>query len=246
MEERSRLPEGIPSSVVLYDWAPSPFCIKVRALLDYKGIAYQRRPAFGAGIVRVWREGRIGKVPALEIDGQLIVDSTDIAHELERRFPHRPILPRDARERALCHALEDWCDEALYFIGLHYQWIDDEGAPMVPRAFGRGIAGRLGYRWYRRTIVRQLRGQGTGRKPPTHIASDMARAVDAVDALLADTPYLLGAAPLLCDFALFGQLVYWTRAPKTARALAGRPAIDAYLARMKAEREAGSASRGVE
>lgn len=223
-------------SLSLYDWAPSPFCIKVRAMLDHKGLRYRRIPAFSPALVSLIRRGRIGKVPALEIDGRLVTDSTDIAHELERLAPHPPIVPATVRERALCHALEDWCDEALYFIGLHYQWVDPEGAPMVPQAFGRGPLGRLAYAFYSRRIARQLRGQGTGRKPAGRIAEDLARELDAIDGLLQPGPFLLGDAPMLCDFALFGQMVYWSRPPKTARALQQRPRILAFMQRMRALR----------
>lgn len=230
--------------ITLYDWAPSPFCIKVRAVLDRKRLAYTRVPAFSRALPDVIRRGRIGKFPALDIDGRLHVDSTDIAHALEQRVPSPRVLPADPRERALNDALEDWCDEALYFIGLHHHWIDPEGAPQVPPAFGGGILGRLGYRFYLRRIARQLRGQGLGRKPAEHIASDTERAADAVHGLVQRSPFLLGDEPMLCDFALLGQMLYWSRAPKTARALAERPGIAAYLARMAAVRESDRAAAG--
>lgn len=225
--------------ITFYDWAPSPFCIKVRALLDHKALAYRRVSAFSPALIDVMRRGRIGKVPALDIDGRFVADSTDIAHAIEQHAPAPRVLPAEPHARALNDALEDWCDEALYFIGLHYQWIDHEGAPMVPKAFGRSIAGRIGYRIYHRRIVHQLRGQGTGRKPEAHIASDMQRAADTVQGLVERSPFLLGDAPMLCDFALYGQMVYWSRAPKTARALAQRPAVGGFLARMMAVRERG-------
>lgn len=230
-------------ALALIDWAPSPFCIKVRAILDHKGLPYRRVQAFGPALMRVRRQGRIGKVPALDIDGRLVTDSTDIAYELERLAPQPAIVPSGARDRALCHALEDWCDEALYFIGLHYQWIDDEGAPMVPQAFGGGPLGLAAYAFYRGRIARQLRGQGTGRKPAQRIADDLARELDAIGALLQRGPFLLGDAPLLCDFALFGQLVYWSRPPKTARALQQRPDILAFMQRMRELRAAGMQPR---
>lgn len=220
----------------LYDWGPSPFCLKVRAILDYKGVEYRRVPVLGPRIFEVKRRGKIGKVPALDIDGRLVTDSTDIAHELERLFPSPSIVPLAPRERALCHALEDWADEALYFIGLYYQWLDREGRPMVPKAFGDTLFGRMAYRLVFRRIRAQIIGQGTGRKPRAHIEADLLREIDAIEALLTPGPFLLGERPMLCDFALMGQLVYWTRPPKTARALEGRKAIAAYLERMRALR----------
>lgn len=98
----------------LFDWGPSPFCMKLRAILDYKGVRYERVPVLGTASLReLLRRSPVGKVPALDIDGRMITDSTDIAHEIERLFPEPPILPADARLRGLSHALEDWADEAL-------------------------------------------------------------------------------------------------------------------------------------
>jgi glutathione S-transferase len=57
----------------------------------------------------------IGKLPCLEHDGRFIGDSTDIAHHLEAQFPEPPLVPRDPKLRGLCHMLEDWADESLYF-----------------------------------------------------------------------------------------------------------------------------------
>ena len=115
------------AAIVLYDWGPSPFCMKVRAVLAHKGLPYT-------------------KVPALDVDGEFLVDSTDIAHELERRFPTTPILPAAARERALCHALEDWSDESLYFFGLYYHWHEPAGRRQAAAYFARTWLGRLAFR----------------------------------------------------------------------------------------------------
>jgi len=223
-----------PPAVRFFDWPWSPFCIKVRAILDHKGIACERINPLGGRARAALRRGGIGKVPALELDGALLVDSTDIAHALERRFPDPPILPADPRARALCHALEDWADESLYFLGLYYRWYEAEGRRAVPAAFGRSPAGRLAYAVYLRRILRQLKGQGTSRKPPAHVRADLDRQLDAIDGLLADGPFLLGADPWLCDFALYGQLLYVGRTPVGAAAMAAHPRLATWLAAMKA------------
>jgi glutathione S-transferase len=226
--------------IKLYDWAPSPFCFKVRAILDYKGLSYQRIPILGAPLWRVLRRGHVGKAPAMEIGGEMVVDSTDIAHALERHFPQPPILPPDARGRAQCQALEDWADETFYFIGLHYQWVDREGARMVRQLFGRAPWMQMAYFYYARRIRAQVRGQGTGRKTAAHIEADLNRLLDAAAALVRGDGFLLGEAPLLCDFALAGQLHYLTRPPKTRRMLDARPELGRYLARMNALRRASA------
>ena len=229
--------------VRLYDWAPSPFSLKVRAILEYKGVPFARTSVFNPkALMDVRRRGKVGKVPALEIDGALLVDSTNIAYELERRFPAPPVIPADPRERALCHALEEWSDEALYFIGLYYQWHDPEGRKLVPQAFGSSLYGRMIYRLFLRRVTARIRGQGTSRKQPEHVRADLQRHLEAIAALVQGNPYLLGSQPYLCDFALLGQLVYLNRTPVGSRAIASHDAVNRYLDRMKSLRAQTSAA----
>ena len=217
--------------IIFYDWPYSPFCMKVRAILDYKRVDYRRvNPLAALSTIR--RRGRIGKVPAIEIEGEFVADSTDIAYALDERFPDPPLLPERPRDRGLCQALEDWADEALYFIGLYYRWYDRQGRAEIPAKFGTSLKGRLVYRYYLRRILGQIRGQGTLRKPPEHVARDLERNLDAIQAMLTSGPYLLGDKPYLCDFALWGQLNYLNRTPAGGKAIGRRPALTAYLERL--------------
>ena len=219
--------------VKFYDWKYSPFCMKVRAILDYKRVQYERVVPLGSTMVKLRRRGKTGKVPAVEIDGELIVDSTDIAYAIDEKFPDPPLLPADARERGLCHALEDWADESLYFIGLYYRWFEAEGRKAIPAAFGKSLSGRVTYQFYLRRILGQIRGQGTLRKSPEHVRRDLERHLDAIEGILAPRPYLLGDRPYLCDFALWGQLNYLNRTPVGGEAITPRQAIGSYIVRMK-------------
>lgn len=219
--------------ITFYDWPYSPFCMKVRAILDYKQLAYEAvNPIGQASAIR--RRGGTGKVPAIEMGGEFITDSTDIALALDARFPDPPLLPADTHRRGLSHVIEDWADESLYFLGLYYRWHDQEGRAAIPRAFGKSLTGRIAYRFYLRRILGQLRGQGTSRKPPDHVARDLERQLDAVEGLLHPGPYVLGDTPFLCDFALWGQLNYLNKTPVGGRAMAGRRSILDYLERVSA------------
>jgi glutathione S-transferase len=205
--------------------------MKVRAILNYKQLDFKAvNPIRHIGAIR--RRGGVGKVPAIEIDGELIADSSDIAYALDARFPDPPLLPDDPRKRALCHVIEDWADESLYFLGLYYRWYDLEGRKPIPRAFGRSPLGRLAYRFYLRRILGQLRGQGTSRKPHEHVARDLERQLDAVEGLLGPSANVLGETPCLADFALWGQLNYLSKTPVGGDAIVRRPTIGAYLERM--------------
>ena len=93
--------------------------------------------------------------------------------------------------------------------------------------------GRLAYRHYLRRIRGQLNGQGTLRKSPGQFRSDLDRQLEAVDALLTPGPFLIGNRPHLCDFALFGQLVYLSRTPIGAVALDRRDNVERFTASVK-------------
>lgn len=50
--------------VRLFDWPASPFCMKVRAVLDDKSIEYEHINILGPALLEVRRHGRIGNAPA--------------------------------------------------------------------------------------------------------------------------------------------------------------------------------------
>lgn len=202
-------------------------------MLALKRLPYKRVNAL-AHLPSIARRGGIGKVPALELDGELVVDSTDIAYTLDRRYPERPIVPSDPEARAMCHVFEDWADEALYFTGLYYHFIDPAGRRAASAYFKRTLIGRVAFLPYLARVERQLRGQGLGRKSPSHVRADLERTLDAIEALLEGKDFLVGGEPYLCDLALAAQLVYLTRAASLAKVLETRPETQAYLERVRA------------
>lgn len=221
---------GASDKIVFYDWPYSPFCMKVRAILDYKRLAYESvNPLRARG--RLNRRGT-GKVPAVEIDGDFITDSTDIAHALNKRFPEPPLLPADPHQRALAHAIEEWADESLYFIGLYYRWFEAEGRKPIAGVFGSTFKGKVAYRFYLRRILSQLRGQGTSRKSPAHVHRDLERNLEAVEGLVTPGPYIFGDKPYLCDFALWGQLNYLNRTPIGNAAIARKDRTRNYIQKL--------------
>ncbi len=220
----------------LYDFAGSPFCIKVRAILDFKQLAYERLPVVSPRYFELRRRNPARKVPALEVDGEFIADSTDIALALDQLKPEPPLLPDDPKRRADNHILEDWADESLYFLALHHRWVEPAGRREAARIFPQPLATVLGPA-IARMARRQLHAQGVGRKSFDKVARDLERSLEAVAARL-DGAYLLGDTPYLCDFAVMGQLVYLGRTPAGAAAIARHPAIGPYLERMRALRRA--------
>ncbi|MDX1649523.1 MAG: glutathione S-transferase family protein [Myxococcota bacterium] len=231
----------------LHQFEISPFCDKVRRILHVKGRPYQ---VVEVPVTRTFqhmrRLSRIGKLPCLEMDGTVVPDSTDIARVLEERFPDPPLLPADPRERALCHVLEDWADESLYFYEMALRFTIPENArrfaPELLKhdpAWARTVLAPLVPRLMRRVT----RAQGVGRKPRGMLLRDVERHVDAVGGLLARPPagaaghedgrdWLVGDALSLADLSVFAQLTCIRATDQGAKIVEGRPSVAAWMERV--------------
>jgi glutathione S-transferase len=143
------------------------------------------------------------------------------------------VLPTAPRERALCHALEEFADEAIYFQALYYHWHDPAGREQAHRYFARTLLGRFAFRPFLTRIERQLRGHGTSRKSAEHVRSDLERNLDAIEAMLEGRAFFLGDGPYLCDYAIASQLAYLKRTPAMKDALTSRPNAERLVATLK-------------
>jgi len=55
-----------------------------------------------------------GKVPALSVDGKILVENTAILTYLARRFPERKLMPADPAEEARCIATMCWFSSVVH------------------------------------------------------------------------------------------------------------------------------------
>lgn len=203
---------------------------------------------------------KIGKLPCLELDGERIADSTDIAHRLEARFPDPPLVPRDPHEAALCHVLEDWADESLYFYEMALRFTLPANAKrFAPELLAHDPpwAQRLLAPLVPRLMRRTTRSQGVGRKPLAMLLRDVERHVDALGGLLhggpegAVTPggpggpgappetraaresgWLVGGRLSLADLAVFAQLACIRATDEGGRIVGDRPTVAAWMERV--------------
>lgn len=88
----------------LYGVMQSNFTSKCRIVLSEKGLLDQVElvpvPWEGPGKDAYRAVNPLGKIPALEIDGTVIVESEVINEYLEERFPEPPLMPADPIGRA--------------------------------------------------------------------------------------------------------------------------------------------------
>src|SRR3954467_8674891 len=176
--------------LTLYQFEISPFCDKIRRVLNVKRVPYQTREV---GLLEAQlgfkKVNPAGKVPALVTDdGRTVCDSTDIAYWTEEHHPEPPLVPRDARERALMHVLEDWADESLYFyeVRLRFGLAHNRERTLAKLLAGENAAVKLVAPLPApRAINGQTRAQGIGRKSDAQVLTELGRHLDAIAALLA-------------------------------------------------------------
>ena len=100
---------GLP---VLWHLKVSPYNEKARWALDYKRIPHVRRAETPGRHPRIAKRLAGGRTfPVLELDGEVLGDSTRIIEALERRQPKPPLYPSDPEERRRALEIEDFFDE---------------------------------------------------------------------------------------------------------------------------------------
>ena len=185
----------------LYQFISSPFCAKVRKILDFKGVDYEvievdyleRKELLTAS-------GQI-MVPALTLDsGETIVDSARIAMRLEELYPDPTILPPgwSGMHRVIADYIDTSLEDALFRAA-----ISDEAE------FWRRRGGEREALW--RLIRERKYGSGFVDRMIAERSVHLASAHEALkpfDDALAERAFLFGRIGL-ADFALYGQLYYF-------------------------------------
>lgn len=221
----------------LHQFHRSPFCDKVRRALHLKGQAFEvvDVPLTQAPL-RLRRLNPAGKVPVLEHDGRVVSDSSDILLYLEELFPDPPLFPLDPRERALCHMLEDWADESLYFYEVRLRLTFPHNAERwVPELLAHDAAPMrlLGKAAVPRVASQMLDKQGLGRKSEAQILAETQRHLDALVDWLANGDWLVGQAISAADLAVFAQLDALEGTEEGGRMIGARPALEGWMDRVR-------------
>ncbi len=221
----------------LYQFEESPFCEKIRRVMQAKGLSFEvEEIALSQSLVRLKKINAMGKLPCLEHGDRLMGDSTEIAHYLEATFPDPALIPSTPRERALCHMLEDWADESLYFYHVRMRFTFPHNArrhlPLLVR-HDTAMAGRLASLVLPNTFKAQLHQQGVGRKPDALVVLDVRRHVEALAGWL-DGDWLIGDRLTLADLAVFVQISGIRRTEEGERMIDERPRLAAWLDRVDA------------
>ncbi|HLX37957.1 MAG TPA: glutathione S-transferase family protein [Candidatus Binataceae bacterium] len=209
----------------LYQFRTSPFCAKVRKILDYKGVDYEiievdyleRKELIAAS-------GQI-LVPALTLEtGETIVDSDWIAMRLEEAYPEPTIFPPGQRglHLALAHYIDSAVEDALFRVA-----VVDEVEYFRAQGTDRELMFRLiRDRKYGDRFIDRMRDE---------LDANWRRAIEILapfeEQLGAGVGAFLTGRIGMADFSLYGQLSL-TALTGTLKLPESMPHLRAFYARM--------------
>ncbi len=233
------------SKITVHQLEISPFCDKVRRLLHLKELPFEVVNVPMAQLAKVKRMSPMGKLPVVEIDGEVIADSSDICRALEQRYPTPPLFPEDPVQRAQVNILEDWADESLYFfeMTMRFTWPDDRQKWVTQiLKYDKPLMAKL-----LRPIVPMLTrktgvAQGLARRDKADILRELQRHIDAIAALLENRDYLVGGQISLADISVLAQLECIAGSGKGLAVIQTQPAVMQWMARVES-RTGGPAIR---
>ncbi|MGH7806433.1 MAG: glutathione S-transferase family protein [Candidatus Binatia bacterium] len=219
-------------ATILHQFAASPFCDKIRRVLRYKGIPFEIHEWPLMETASIPEKNPAGKLPILEIDGETISDSTDIAVAIEKSHPTPVLIPSDPADRGRVLALEDWADESLYFYEMTTRFGDTDFDRNLPKLVADAQMREMMGEMLKQVLKTTTSAQGTGRRPEAQLATDVDRLFGAIEDMQKATGFVVGKSLTLADIAICAQAECIADSTVGQQTLAKRPAVAAYFKRI--------------
>jgi glutathione S-transferase len=214
---------------------------KLEAYLRYRGIEYQLLSMMDhAGEILAGAGAVQSPVVQLE-DGRWMSDSTPMLAWFEEQREEPSIYPEDPGMRFVSLLLEDHADEWLWRPAMHYRWSyrqDRENASgVLSDELLSGLRRpRLLKRWAvaHRQFSGFVRRDGVNAATREHVERTAMAALDGLDAILADRPFLLGERPTIVDYGFVGPMFrHFAQDPTPAELMRKHtPRVYTWVARM--------------
>ena len=197
----------------LYAHIGSPYSMKIRAILRYRRIPHIVLSRWG-DISMAQKHVKVPVIPVLEYpDGTFKNDSTPLLFDLEKQHAGRSIIPEDEADAFLALIIEDMADELFTKCMYAYRWGFPDHTDYIAKMIaydnlftgGRDQIEKLAAGFEARQVGRNAVVGCTPENMPLilHVAS---RALDAMESMVLDQPFLFGTRPSLADFAIYGQM----------------------------------------
>ncbi len=226
----------------------SPYSVKVRSYLRYKGIPHEW---VNRSMDTMEEFQRYAKLPLIPLvvgpDGTGLQDSTPIVEHFEALHPEPSIHPPDPALAFLSALLEEYGDEWGNKAMFHYRWTYEPdqvssarriAESMQPGADAATLAALADA--VRTRMVPRLSFVGSTDATRDQIEGSFRREIGLLERHLASRPYLFGGRPAFADFGVFPQLYEALTDPTPGALLrADAPKVVAWIERMLDPKAAG-------
>lgn len=231
----------------LYGAELSPYSIKVRSYLRYKGVEFEWMARSNARQEEFQRYAKLPLIPVLvDAEDQALQDSTPIIEKLESQFPEPSIVPDDDGVAFAAALLEDYADEWLNKAMFHYRWTypqdQESAARRITDALFEGAEKPDGIEDSVRTrMVGRLYHVGSSAETAPVIEGSFTRVLAIVDRMVSPRPYLFGGRPSLADFGLAAQFAQLLSDPTPGAIMrAQAPNVVRWVERMENPKAEGA------
>jgi glutathione S-transferase len=220
--------------IVLYGPPLAPYTEKVRRALKLKDLDFELREPSGPEDYKRWSPDT-GLLPVLEVDGDLIPDSTEILLALDERFPENPLLSTDPRTASQQRQLVDWADESfLWFYG-RSQRLQAESAARADAPVSS----------FARVVGAWFKAGGTWERPEAALLRELGSRMDDLVNFLGGRTFFYSERISMADLGVYGMLrvLYIDGIPGAAKLLNQRPALLSYMARVEEKTGGGEVNQ---
>ena len=187
---------------------------KLEAYLRYKGIAYERANPYREIKEIIANLGSVQHPMVKRDDGRWMSDSTPMILQLEKEHPESSIMPTNPVVRFIAMLIEDYADEWLWRVAMHYRWSYDHDRELLSRILADELTAHVkAPRFMRvRTIrKRQLTGfvvnDGVTDQTWSHVEAGYHNILKMMTTALKNRPYLLGDKLSIADIGLMGPML---------------------------------------
>ena len=218
----------MPRKYIVYGGELSYFTRKLEAAMVFYGAEFELRSKTGESREEIESRSGTHQVPVLHTpENWMIADTTPLMTMLDGRFPDRKMYP-DGPLGVLVHVVEEYFDEWIARTMVHYRWHYEESARFASLRMSGGneLAAAQVLNWG----PRACRATGTESTRQQEAAeAEYVRILEAAEAQLDQSAYLLGDRPTAVDCIVLGGLRAHTNMdPTPKKVTSGFPKVIAW------------------
>ncbi|MFN3200197.1 MAG: glutathione S-transferase family protein [Bradymonadia bacterium] len=233
-----------PQTVDLYQFELCPYCHKVKAGLEVKGIPYRKievNPMGKKELPADLPEDAPKKVPVIKVGGELRYDSPVILRFLEEAYPDtRSLTPTDEAAKEKSDMVEKWVDDEVCYAlptVIYGTWGEAaKAAQVTARTSNFGFFQNMTVRAGGSLIMHQISKRILKKKGRTDGHAWVNETVDQFEEWLGKQPFVTGDEISLGDVAMHGALTCVKDFPIFSKIMA-RPLTKAWYDRVSAMRQ---------